>query len=282
VVHLHEISTIADQSSWKKYLPTEAEDDSLKRINFKTSIHGVEIIDIGVVFSPDSCRRRKGEDVLTTSGEHALLSAVQGRGGCPVLVLFLLFLVFHHSEPPPSIGARLQFNQCIPVRKSASSNPGQRRHVGNNSCRDSGTRRQLSSSRDVCPARILLTLLQFAQLVAREVLPVSLRKGAKMRGHSRRARSTNWLGRLKTARLVGVAQNRQSVSRCCTDPQNGWMVGEERIVEEGLNLRVVFGAGLEQGMVRRKLVDRMVGGYVRGRRRPRRGIAAEGGCRHAC
>jgi hypothetical protein len=43
------------------------------------------------------------------------------------------------------------------------------------------------------------------------------------------------------------------------------MVREERIVEEELNLRVVFGAGLEQGMVRRKLVYRMVGGYLRGR-----------------
>jgi hypothetical protein len=91
-----------------------------------------------------------------------------------------------------------------------------------------------------------------------------------MRGHSRRARSTNWLGRLKTAGLIGVAQNRQSVPRCCTDPQNGWMVGEERIVEEELNLRVVFGAGLKQRMVQRKLVYRMVGGYLRGRRRQRR------------
>jgi hypothetical protein len=125
-------------------------------------------------------------------------------------------------------------------RKSGSSNSGQRHHIGNNSCRRSCTRRQLSSSRDVCPARILLTLVQ------REVLPVSLRKRTKMRGHSRRARSTNWLGRLKTAGLVGVAQNPQSVPRCCTDPQNGWIVGEERIVEEDLNLRVVFGAGLKQ------------------------------------
>jgi hypothetical protein len=52
---------------------------------------------------------------------------------------------------------------------------------------------------------------------------------------------------------------------------NHFPTREERIVEEELNLRVAFGAELKKGMVQQKLVDRMVGGYLRDRRRRRPG-----------